>query len=371
MGWSGFPISEGDTFQRVVGPLAQVQAAFIERSQAAQRGNDSVYVTAKGEECQSRGFTYQFLQSRIQTLVTYYWNDADNPDPDGESDWGANYTWTRIKQLAGLDSGGWTRKHPRWIESVGDAGQPGQRAFLRNTTDPAPKTWRCHEHNGNGWVPVDETARPDVVVEYGQAEAGDIIGPWIFNEMYAVLNLLKFTAWRATGAGHYDIYSGWTTPPGAWSWSAAKTGAEADYGHYSGPWNSANYDFKRTDGERNPAGGYYIAELSCVVSKHRAYSIFTGVQHSVRAFAKAKQLQGSADTIFDALDSGLVEGQWKEWWSNGPNATNPELADEMMGTGVGTYVWCDEPDYDHSKSRGFEIDGWPWFLFEWHFDYQE
>jgi hypothetical protein len=63
---------------------------------------------------------------------------------------------------------------------------------------------------GSGWeLAEDQVAPPDILTAYGLMEAGDYLGPWVFNELHAALNLMhtrllanpsvERTAWGVTG----------------------------------------------------------------------------------------------------------------------------------------------------------------------------
>jgi hypothetical protein len=85
---------------------------------------------------------------------------------------------------AGLSASGFTRKYPREISSVGEGGALGQVARHAGST-------RIYEHDGSGWVLAEDQGQaPDTLVAYGKMQAGDYLGPWIFNELKDGLSAL-------------------------------------------------------------------------------------------------------------------------------------------------------------------------------------
>jgi hypothetical protein len=164
---------------------------------------------------------------------------------------------------------GFTRKREREITSLGATGEPGQRArFVVWTSsryqDPSPvdsTTYDVTEANGglgelmpstpadqyrystllmdygsgsgsgsssdsddgqpvNWHVSPDQVSDPDTLTFYGVAQDGDILGPWILNELYAAIEQLTMTGVRAffppggsagTAPGQTGVtwYSGW------------------------------------------------------------------------------------------------------------------------------------------------------------------
>lgn len=104
------------------------------------------------------------------------------------------YTVASLRSAAGLDASGFTRKYPREIASTADYGETGWRARL--TGSGAADYW---EHDGASWAAADDqTSPPDTVTDYGHAEVGDYVGPWLFNELRACLDLLLYTAHHVT-----------------------------------------------------------------------------------------------------------------------------------------------------------------------------
>jgi hypothetical protein len=63
-------------------------------------------------------------------------------------------------------------------------------------------TGDTYEYGEAGWVRAqDQTAPPDTETTYGQAEAGDFVGPWLWNELQAALKLLHLSKSNTSGWG--------------------------------------------------------------------------------------------------------------------------------------------------------------------------
>ena len=149
---------------------------------------------------------------------------------------------------------GFTRKREREITSLGAAGSPGQRArFTVWTTaryqdasatkqtevqfglgelmPPTPAGQRRYsfavmEYGGPGsgsgsgssepvyWhVAADQTVGPDILTFYGVNKAGDIIGPWIANDLRNAIDQLTIQIYQPTG-----FFSGGFTQPHGVDW---------------------------------------------------------------------------------------------------------------------------------------------------------
>ncbi len=123
---------------------------------------------------------------------------------------------------------------------------------------------------GNGFRrattwPTDWTDYNDPAYSYGRIEEGDIIGPWLFNDAYNGLNLLRW-GWIPSSGTNYSLYGAWsgdgetnTKESGLQQgavWATAKSNAETAFGA-SG---SARSDDNDTGAQASCAtfvGGYY------------------------------------------------------------------------------------------------------------------
>lgn len=172
MGWTGFPIQDGDDWSHVDGPLQQIIEAYNERERAATIKSSwsagSFDDLEAGDDVQHY-LVFRDLQTAIETLAASSYADKDTPIITGsnitepspsEDELGI---WARancfndldvatLRSKAGLNASGFTRKY------------------------------------------IDGTGT--LTTAYGLMQAGDIIGAWLFNEMKAALD--QMTVVRAS-----------------------------------------------------------------------------------------------------------------------------------------------------------------------------
>jgi|GEM_PF-6736029 len=108
---------------------------------------------------------------------------------------------------------------------------------------------KIYEYDGEKWLLAeDQSAGPDIITTYGYARPGDIIGPWIFNELYGGINVLKKTC---SDAGICNNPSGGDTVTWKWwqnydseGWELLGSGADAHVG-------SQTYTYSEHQGNSN------------------------------------------------------------------------------------------------------------------------
>jgi len=87
-----------------------------------------------------------------------------------------------------------------------------------------------YEHDGSGWaLAEDQDAGPDLITTYGHAQAGDYVGPWIWNELQAAICLLHVikansSSWGGLAALKQAGVSEWHD-----TWEEAKTDGLANW----------------------------------------------------------------------------------------------------------------------------------------------
>lgn len=117
----------------------------------------------------------------------------------------STYTTATWRADAGLHADGFTRKFPRIVSGTavtedvyGNAAAVGQRAYLDADSPGASSTRAVVEYDGSAWVTADgDSPRPDTLEGHGNFQNGDYIGPWLFNEIQAGINVL---VWNVTEA---------------------------------------------------------------------------------------------------------------------------------------------------------------------------
>ena len=109
---------------------------------------------------------------------------------------------------------------------------------------------RCgdiYEYDPGGWaVAEDQDAPPDLVTEYGLAEPGDYMGPWLFNELQAALQHLHLvragtSIWGGEGNTLKEVGNSqwWPTWPEAQDDLLARWAAAAPPTPYTANWGAA------------------------------------------------------------------------------------------------------------------------------------
>lgn len=126
---------------------------------------------------------WQGLQGCAQRLRWLYVDTANPTDANGTP---------QSLMNPGATFPEWRRKYYREIETLSATGTNGQRARLcmeywAYQAAPRPQkalTGRVFEHNGTAWTLIDDyTTEPDIVEATGLIQTGDIIGPWILDDL--------------------------------------------------------------------------------------------------------------------------------------------------------------------------------------------
>lgn len=270
-------------------------------------------------------------------------------DHDGAAGMPAWWTLASIRAEAGISSGGFRRRRPREVASaaanqdtMGNAAVHGQRAWLDG---------QLRRYDGGAWGasdggPVDvldsSAPAPDHVPP-GRMQAGDYIGPWIFDEARRVLNLLRHTYHPTRIYGVYSTAPYWFQNGGSAHWGnsaatfaqcvseiqGAWDGPEGNYGNYRDGyyyWDSGD-SYWMFDRYHSPPGKRVTVKINDGSKSDQdvsadAYAVVTSanlqtyvVVNSLTAdmdwYAKAGQyMQGYSNTVseFDAQGTTLLEG---------------------------------------------------------------
>lgn len=192
--------------------------------------------------------------------------------------------------------------------------------------------------------------------------AGDIIGPWIFNDLQKVISVLRWTKadveWQAG-----PIYFGQADHKD--TWAEAKTGAENDWADTG----AVDIDPEaNTQGEWNAFGGnqWRAAARRIASSLKITANIGTGCNRAVdwHANTEAQPVEGT----FDAQGDAVVEG-WCHWLTDSPAeaVAQPESSSRLGGDGsVFPPNWADQPPAPPDvTNRGYIQAGLPRCLVRW------
>ena len=151
------------------------------------------------------------------------------------------------------------------------------------------------------------TTHPDEagVVAYGQMQAGDIIGPWIFEDIQKCLNVLVWTkkgfAWQGG-----DSYQG--VGSSSVSWEAAKATAEANWARTGDgvPW-AVSYS------RGFPSGANWAAILERYAGEAYVINVWNGVARYADWY-----LSTYAAGTYDAYGDDVLEDVFSLWLQDEP-----------------------------------------------------
>ena len=349
---------------------------------------------------------------------------------------------------------GWTRKHPREIEALDDAGSNGQRARLvggsnSNTTmtrfmgvraapPSSPYTdgyygvqkgatgaWATHdgqrakwtgaawsftadasgtqflfhskrglgdliplrnarawityggewhpvaalyEHDGAKWaLDSDQTGEPDLVTEYGPAQAGDYVGPWIWNELRAALDELVIvgcTNTLGTWGGQRKVHTythGWDA-----AWADAKTAGEAAWAAAGTTTTAPGYDeigpWVFTYGSHTSGSGYETAMTRRHEKQKGTFAEGdTSIKCDVHFYAIGQLYDADDDTVFGDHGDDVANGSATKWHSKIAQTNAAEFVSDIWEEGRDATQpgqWCDQPDDDDDSRKGYKISGY-------------
>lgn len=196
-------------------------------------------------------------------------------------------------------------------------------------------------------------------VQYGVAQAGDVLGPWLLADLQATLNVL---VWRGTTAQDYggaawsnegetNVYDGdGDRKP---TWEEAKADAEAKWG----PWYAADDEAPRC----YSSGGPFYDDFTAYLYRRYAYLV-TWDWCSDRAcgldfFAYAQSWEYS----WDANGDDVLEEAYSLWHSQtepaGVSGGRDIVSTAPLG-GTTQPNWPGIPPPEESFSHGYQVTGY-------------
>ena len=229
-------------------------------------------------------------------------------------------------------------------------------------------------------IPSDWEQYDDVAFSYGTIQTGDIIGPWIFADLQAALNVLTRT--NAVNADYAvtGVYSGDSGGSVHASYAAAITAATTDWQAQADSTTSSPLAY--TDGYVNAMTGWgALANRQRTTVQIDASP--AGQDRTVTWYMKSIKMPILGDVIsaFDAQTDKrlggvdvIVEDVWNEMVSDtftgfvGDHVSTEEIGSvvESVLPSFATDPW---PDYVTSR-RGWMADGDPEAIADWDFNYK-
>lgn len=216
------------------------------------------------------------------------------------------WSWAELK-TAVLGGNGWTRKQYRNCYDGGaSVGAKGRYIQTNDGSNMAEDPF-VYQWNGSAWVKLGYhgiAAEADMLTSYGRCQQGDIVGPWLYNELQATINelVLTFACVRMTGArnsaGHSIAGTGWERT----GYGNTQAAAEA-------AWAAASYS--NTGGcEAYPGESFYDMSVAGAVDIFRR-SVEVAVTAPTFRKRQATWYGYATQAGYDALDtSALAGGQW-------------------------------------------------------------
>ena len=225
---------------------------------------------------------------------------------------------------------------------------------------------------GNSW-PADWRNLGDPAYAFGMIQAGDLIGPWIIDDLYRMFNEMVWTVrthdWEITSEEECAVIGEGVDA----AWSQAVAGAED---MYPWPWPAAVQSPQAsTLGWKDDQPPYsYVADIG----RNRAMAAIDGVWTARKKEADWYVLPaapGVTGGVFDAYadppdspsETTFGELLWHLWRTELPPTTDD--ADFRSGAQLGEYggrpapgrdagAWCAEPGALAPTQRGWRGDDW-------------
>jgi len=300
-------------------------SAVNERNKVYWSSPPSVYIPISGADIQSGNttpasapgstsgvFAWLYLQERVK----YFCDNAgyrflQSADPSDGS------LWT-ISSFNNQDSKqpdvSWT--FDNLIKAIGGhaVGTP-QVKFRRVSGSSYPSNW-------NNW------SDGAYVSGGGMIQAGDMMGPWIFQDLQKALNLLIWTdpnslSWESGTDNERLIATGQYSGTYATCTSSCDDNADADASPDSA---AAPHVFTFA---REPGGGSADYDLATTRRKNNleASSLGTTLEHISNFFIKT-----TAENTFSAHGCEVYEDLWRLWHTNAANSNDPDVSTQQVGT---------------------------------------
>lgn len=378
MPWTANPIAIGDDWTSLA-VINELIAAISERMVATYGGSGWSPRTA-GADVQKafaspgdvNNLGWANLQSALADMVPRYVNHIDYPTMTGVTGttsvtWSIG-SWATAAGIATTGGLAFTAKYPRTITSPTSPGTAGQRAILgvddSELTDfSEPEGLTVYEHDGATWqVATDQWAGPDVVTTCRTMKPGDYIGSWIFQELYAGVNLLRWTyeTGNARSGGGERWLGDDPNSDEIEDWAGSQGNAAGNYS-YS--------DDVTTDGLTSISTGnhsifngrdIYRAQFWCVSTSARWHIGSTALAHSFVGWLKAPPTLAFEDNpsfvlTWDTsrLTFAITADAWCEIMSAGAANTTVRTSDPLVSTSLP--VQCGKPPDNMSAQTGFRL----------------
>lgn len=279
--------------------------AINERDSARGGAGNLASTISAGDDAQAVGNSPVFENMRAwQVAIESMYNTYFIVSHDAGTPRGAGY-WDNKAAIL---------KYASLTELFSAAGLSPQTGWRRYTTHP------------------DETGS----VAYGQIVAGDIIGPWIFEDLQKVLNVLVHTdSVDSASLINGDTYS--TGTGDDFDWETAKTEAEGNWAR-SGDVDEF-YAHSRAEWIGSPSFIYQVR-----MDRSSGEVQLTGVWNDVTRDVDW-YFRGAKYVTWDAQGDDVIEDKYSLWLTDAP-ATNSTTVVSSTEIGDASVMpdWCAQPN---------------------------
>lgn len=198
-------------------------------------------------------------------------------------------------------------------------------------------TWRAY---------IDHPVHEAGVDQARQVAVGDIIGPWVFEDLQKALKALRWTAASLSSEDQtsesIEVSAFATDNPA--TWANAQGNAETAYAAADPvPDNSIAEAYSSGIKQGGPS---YTAWLNRRRTKIGVSGLSTAYAHAVEFYLKA-----AATGVFDANGDDVIEGAWSLIDTVGPT-TDASVESGWLGS-LDQPAWCDAPIGDPGYSLGW------------------
>lgn len=208
-------------------------------------------------------------------------------------------------------------------------------------------------NGGTGWR---RKANIGDAFSYGEAQEGDIFGPWICEDIQRALNCLVWTrqSWTFTRSGENNRKQGAGDNA---AWATAKSDAETQYAASSQTYDVALY--ARAEADLNlTTGGQYFG----LIDRNYLYAQATIPDDYAKAvdwYAYATKYPGYSGysvNEFDANGDDVIENAHSLWLTENKAAACGDAL--TAGSALGSLTaptWCAEPGDGLRTGRGYNV----------------
>jgi hypothetical protein len=229
----------------------------------------------------------------------------------------ANFFFSNFAEIyatAGLSPEGFTRKRP-W--HISDPDPPEGIHALGGK--PIVK------RESGSWLPATGRGHPDLKTEYGTARVGDTIGPWLWNELRDVLNVMQ-----ATMIGEAYRY-----------YFSDNGGLRRDYGsglNHETPEEAINAALANGQDGSPPSGGNVLAfaALSYYSFSNPPWSVWGSSRQSNIDSPYIYWFEDAPEFDLDFYGIALSEGQ--TGWNPGDGGFRPSMLSLPPDTPLNSFV---------------------------------